>query len=46
MKTQIYTAMLGLVVADPLMSATAASADTMPEDQSAIMSKIDTDQDG
>ena len=45
-KTQIHIAMLGLVMAGGLMLATAAPADTTPEDQSAVMSKIDTDHDG
>jgi Ca2+-binding EF-hand superfamily protein len=46
MKTQIYIAMLGLVMAGGLISATAAPADTSPEDQSSVMSKIDIDHDG
>jgi Ca2+-binding EF-hand superfamily protein len=45
-KTQIYMAMLGLVIVGGLMSANAAPADTTPEDQSSVMSKIDTDHDG
>jgi Ca2+-binding EF-hand superfamily protein len=45
-KTQIYMATLGLVMVGGLMSATAAPADTTPEDQSSVMSKIDTDHDG
>jgi Ca2+-binding EF-hand superfamily protein len=45
-KTQIYMATLGLVMVGALMSATAAPADTTPEDQSSVMSKIDTDHDG
>jgi Ca2+-binding EF-hand superfamily protein len=46
MKTQIYIAMLGLVMAGGLISAIAAPADTSPEDQSSVMSKIDIDHDG
>jgi EF hand len=46
MKTQIYIAILGLVMAGGLMPATAAPADTTPEDQSSVMSKIDIDHDG
>jgi Ca2+-binding EF-hand superfamily protein len=46
MKTQIYVAILGLVMAGGLMPATAAPADTTPEDQSSVMSKIDIDHDG
>jgi hypothetical protein len=46
MKTQTYIAILGLVMAGGLMPATAAPADTTPEDQSSVMSKIDIDHDG
>jgi Ca2+-binding EF-hand superfamily protein len=45
-KTHIYIAMLGLVMAGGLMSATAAPADTTPDDQGSVMQKIDTDHDG
>lgn len=45
-RTRIYMALLGLVMAGGLISATAAPADTTPEDQSLVMSKIDTDHDG
>jgi Ca2+-binding EF-hand superfamily protein len=46
LKAQVYIFMLGLVMAGGLMSATAAPTDTTPEDQSPVMSKIDTDHDG
>jgi Ca2+-binding EF-hand superfamily protein len=45
-KTLTYIAVLGLAMAGGLMSAAAAPADTTPEDQSSVMSKIDTDHDG
>ncbi|HEY4041750.1 MAG TPA: EF-hand domain-containing protein [Rhodopila sp.] len=42
----IYTGLLGVVMAGGLATASAASADTTPGDKSAVMSKIDTDNDG
>ncbi len=45
-KTQICTLMLWLMMASVVVSAAAAPVDTTPEDQSSVMSRIDTDHDG